>query len=162
MFLQQGIKSVGLHLSPWILLIVMLLGGVTLSAQSVVSVNLPTMCAGGSYDISVGFETSNNIVISNGESSQAIYEKIFLPDGESCGTLGCSYRSHVTFTDFPDTAIIRNTQDIQFVRLNIEHSWIGDLYINITCPNNSKADILRKHNSGYSSCDDAIPSSSRG
>ncbi|MDO4218230.1 MAG: T9SS type B sorting domain-containing protein [Bacteroidales bacterium] len=140
----------------------MLLGGVTLSAQSVVSVNLPTMCAGGSYDISVGFETSNNIVISNGESSQAIYEKIFLPDGESCGTLGCSYRSHVTFTDFPDTAIIRNTQDIQFVRLNIEHSWIGDLYINITCPNNSKADILRKHNSGYSSCDDAIPSSSRG
>lgn len=124
--------------------------------------NIPDLCAGNSYVLNIDFDEEASVVLHHGNSSLAVSDTIFLPDGISCEPYGCSYRSPVTFTDFTPNATIQTVNDIYYLRLNIEHSYIGDLYINITCPNGQKADILKFAGTGSSSCTHNIPSSSRG
>ena len=126
------------------------------------SVTAPDMCAGGSYTLSVGYQPENNIQLAHGETTLSMADTIFLPDGIDCAPFGCSYRSPLTFSAYAPGDTIQSVEDIYYVRLNIEHSWIGDLYINITCPNGQKADLLKYSGSGSSSCNSQIPLSSRG
>ncbi len=118
------------------------------------------MCAGSSLTASFGRLWTNTVVVREQEASLGHSELIFLPDGVSCNG-SCSYRSPVTFDIFDDTAHIFSVENIKFVRLNIEHSYIGDIYINITCPNGQKADLMRFAGTGTSSCDGIIPQDSR-
>ena len=130
-------------------------------AQAFSKVNLPTeMCGGDTLTFTFGYNPHFDVVISNRQSSLSCPGKVFLPDGEPCGDYGCSYRSSVTFTDFAQDAAITSVQDLKYVRLNIEHSYIGDLYINITCPSGQKADLMRFGGVNDSGCQDAIPSTS--
>ena len=131
--------------------------------QEFISVNIPRhLCSGNSFNVSFGNDSSNTIVISSSRSSLGHSETIFLPDGVSCGSMGCSYLSPVTFTDFPSDAVITSTQDIEFVRINIEHSFIADLYINLTCPNSQKAVILRFGGVANTDCASLINDDYRG
>lgn len=124
--------------------------------------NIPDLCAGASYNLNIDFDATASVALQTFTSSLAVNDTIFLPDGISCDPYGCSYRSPVTFTDFAPGATLMTANDLFYLRLNIEHSFIGDLYINITCPNGQKADILKKYSSGSSTCMSQIPSSSRG
>lgn len=124
--------------------------------------NMPDLCAGSTYSMNIDFDESASVALHRGNSSLAVADTIFLPDGISCEPYGCSYRSPVTFSDFMPNATIQSVNDIYYLRLNIEHSFIGDLYINITCPNGQKADILKFAGTGQSACTSNIPSSSRG
>lgn len=128
----------------------------------IMSVTVPEMCAGGSYTLSVGHQNTDNIHLGHGETTLSLSDTIYLPDGVYCDPFGCSYRSPLTFTAYADDATIQSVEDIYYVRLNIEHSYIGDLYINITCPSGQKADLLKYSGSGLSNCTSQIPSSSRG
>ena len=56
----------------------------------------------------------------------------FIPDGPNC--LDECYTSSVTFYDFPTGSTITSANNINYVRVNMEHSFIGDLQIKITCP----------------------------
>lgn len=109
----------------------------------VVKTNLHDICAGESLHITVGTDTTSTFVLEQVESTLARAETIFLPDGTNCPPMGCSYRSPLTFTGFDEGATVESVDDILYVRLNLEHSYAGDLYINITCPNGQKADILK-------------------
>lgn len=129
----------------------------TQEIDTVLAINTFDICAGNMAYLTVGYHDTSTVQISHGTSTLAMAETIFLPDGVSCPPYGCSYRSPVTFTDFAPGSVIQNVNDILYVRLNIEHSWIGDLYINITCPNGQKAHILRYGGSGSSDCDNIIP-----
>ena len=126
------------------------------------SVTAPDMCAGGSYTLSVGYQPENNIHLEHGETTLSMSDTIFLPDGIYCDPLGCSYQSTLTFTAYAPGDTIQSVEDIYYVKLNIEHSWIGDLYINITCPNGQKADLLKYGGIGTSDCNNQIVQSSRG
>lgn len=127
--------------------------------QELVGFNVPTsMCAGGTDTVTFGYLSTHNIVIDQQHATLGHSERIFLPDGVPCGNLGCSYRSPVTFSAFQPGATITSVQDIKYVRLNMEHSFIGDIYINITCPNNQKAHIMRFGGSNTAVCHSAIPS----
>ena len=128
----------------------------------IISVTVPEMCAGGSYLLSVGFQPDNNIHLGQGATTLSLTDTIYLPDGVYCEPFGCSYRSPLTFTAYADGDTIQTADDIYYVRLNMEHSFVGDLYINITCPNGQKADLLKYGGSGNSSCNSQIVSSSRG
>ena len=128
----------------------------------ILSVSVPTMCAGGSYNLSVGYQPGDNIHLGHGETTLSMTDTIFLPDGIYCEPYGCSYRSPLTFTAYADGDTIQSVEDIYYVKLNIEHSWIGDLYINITCPNGQKADLMKYGGSGTSDCSEQIVQSSRG
>ena len=112
-------------------------------AQQFVSINLPdNLCAGSQHTLTFGFRPVSNVRIFQPTTTLQQAGQVFLPDGQPCGTLGCSYRSTVTFTDFLQNSTITSAQDIKYVRLNIEHSYIGDIYIGITCPNGNKASKL--------------------
>ncbi|MBO4489056.1 MAG: gliding motility-associated C-terminal domain-containing protein [Bacteroidales bacterium] len=128
--------------------------------DNIVNINTFDMCAGGSYLLTVGYADTSTIELTHGIASLSLSDTIFLPDGVPCSPYGCSYQSPLTFTDFAPGATIQNVNDILFVRLNMEHSFIGDVYINITCPNGQKADILKYGGTGSSACNSSIPAAS--
>ena len=131
-----------------------------------IDVNVPlAMCAGDEMNVVVGMGADANVTVGSMESTLSDSQKIFLPDGTNCDPTsdhGCSYRSELTFGGFNETQTIRDVNDIQYVMLNIEHSFIGDLYINITCPNGQSADILKFNGSGTSECTSNIGSEHSG
>ena len=133
------------------------------SFSRIIRLHLPThLCAGAHKRVSFGYTDTCQVVMANGRATLGHVERTFLPDGIACPPWGCSYRSHVTFTDFPDTTVITSANDIRYVRINMEHSWLGDIYISITCPNNQQADILRYGGTGTSPCLDSISQEHRG
>ena len=62
-----------------------------------------------------------------------------LPDGS-----GSSYETTITFTDFSPGQILNNINDLLGIFVNMEHSWMRDLQIRLTCPNGQTA-ILHNH-----------------
>ncbi|MBQ1652554.1 MAG: hypothetical protein II060_02105, partial [Bacteroidales bacterium] len=93
------------------------------------------ICVGDSRPITVG-GTGSDIEVApepySIETSLGHAETTFIPDGLNC-TSQC-YESSVTFYDFDDGAVVTNTDAIKYVRINTEHSFIGDIQIKITCP----------------------------
>jgi len=135
----------------------------TVCGQTFTSINLPDRaCGGTSHTFTFGFNPYFDVVVTNPTASLNHPERVFLPDGVPCGENGCSYRSPVTFDGFLPEGTITSAQDIKYVRLNIEHSYIADIYINITCPNGQKADIMRFGGMNDSDCNGSIPQSSTG
>ena len=137
---------------------------------SVASMDIPTftICPGNVSPITVGYPENGEIFDiqvdhpgTHLESTLGHAERIFLPDGVACdldgdGTSDCGYVSSVTFTDFQNGAVVRSVEDILYLSMTIEHSFIGDLFIKVTCPNGQEATILKKYTSGTSSCLNAI------
>lgn len=89
---------------------------------------------GGTGDFTID-EPSINIYATLGKG-----ETTFIPDGECNGTK--CYESTVTFDQFPDGALVTGPDDIKFLRIKMEHSYIGDLHISLVCPNGSSVTIL--------------------
>lgn len=69
---------------------------------------------------------------------------MFIPDGPNCTEL--CYSSSVNITSFSSDATITQASDILGVRLNIEHSYIGDLNISLICPNSNSVLLMPDHN----------------
>jgi len=73
----------------------------------------------------------------------------FLPDGS-----GASYETTITLDDFPIGATIENPTDIVSVCATMEHSYLGDLDITLTCPDGTSI-VLQ--NQGGGSCNLGVP-----
>ena len=69
---------------------------------------------------------------------------MFIPDGPYC-TTQC-FSSSVNINNFPSNATITSASDILSVRLNVEHSYIGDLNISLICPDNRSVLLMPDHN----------------
>jgi gliding motility-associated-like protein len=135
--------------------------------------DFPEVCAGTEVRLSVGYDFLSALQVDTVGSEQitalSVNDTIFLPDGQPCNngvqvsnTAYCSYVSPVTFTSFSPAATIQSANDIWFVRVKMEHSWVGDIWIKLTCPNQQYVSILKKYNSGSSGCSDVIPASEWG
>ena len=110
---------------------------------SVSDYSLGDICVGDSQEITIGGNGSDIQVTPEPhaiETSLGHAETTFIPDGTNCSTQ--CYTSDVTFYDFDDGAVVTNTDAIKYIKLNTEHSFIGDVQIKITCPNNREAIIL--------------------
>ena len=84
-------------------------------------------------------------------------ETVSIPDNVDCGN-GCAMVSSVEVSGFTPTAPIHNAEDILFLRVKLEHSYIGDLYIALTCPNGQSVKIMNKYTTtGTSGCASQIP-----
>lgn len=132
-----------------------------------IDIDLPDyLCPGESTSVYVGLRPDANVQVScNSNSTLSDPSRIFLPDGVDCDPAsdhGCSYRSELDFEGFGNYQLITDVNDILYVMLDMEHSYVGDIYINITCPNGQNADILRFSGSGYSSCTSHIGMEHRG
>ena len=135
---------------------------ITAAAQNIVKVGVDTIaCLGDTVPVSIGFQYEREIVVQNGVATLGSHERAFLPDGVVCdGT--CSYESPVVFTDFPVGATINSAEDILYIRINIEHSFLGDIYMGVRCPNGQRASLMNWSGSGHSACTDSVPSNHRG
>lgn len=132
------------------------------TAQRIVTVNVDTIaCLGDTVPVSIGFNPARQIVVQNGIATLGSDSREFLPDGVICDGK-CSYESPVVFTDFAPGTTITSPNDILFVRLKIEHSFLGDIYMGIKCPNGQRASLMNWAGTGTSPCTDSVPSSHRG
>ena len=120
-------------------------GGLDVPAQVAPAAN--GLCQGSERIITIGDAEGSDIQVASqayevtatlGESNVT-----FIPDGPNCTSLGQCYESPVTFNDFSDDATISSANDIKYVKLNMEHSHIGDLQIKLICPNGRSAIILQ-------------------
>lgn len=128
---------------------------------------LPPVCTGDEVSLSFGYDMISNIQLDTISSARAtalgVPDTIFLPDGQDCGT-GCAYTSSVTFDMFSPSAKISSVNDILYVRINMEHSYMGDIWIKLTCPNGQYATIMKFNGTRNSDCSNTsiIPASDAG
>ncbi len=64
--------------------------------------------------------------------------------------VGGQYNVNVEINEFEIGQILTDPSDISSICLNIEHSYIGDLDIRLTCPNGSSIELVGYPNSGGS------------
>lgn len=84
-------------------------------------------------------------------------EAVFIPDGVDCGN-GCVHGSSIEVSGFTPSATIQSAEDILYIRAKLEHSFLGDLYIALRCPNGQRVKIMNKYQTnGTSSCASQIP-----
>ena len=60
-------------------------------------------------------------------------DTILIPDGIMCNGI-CAYESSINITGFDPSATIQSADEIGYVRAKLEHTFIGDLYVSLTCP----------------------------
>ncbi len=123
--------------------------------------NPSPVCSGAEIDVTYSYYTGSMVKLDSVKSEQeavlTVSDTIFLPDGVNCGD-GCAYQSPVTFTAFSPTATITSADDILYLRVQMEHSYIGDIYIALTCPDGMSVKIMNKYgSSGSASCAGSIP-----
>lgn len=95
------------------------------------------------------------------ESSFYQNSNIFLPDGQNCGS-GCAATSTITINSYNPQGTITSAEDLLYVQLALEHSYLGDLWIRLTCPSGQHATILKSSIYGTSGCAGQVPSSDIG
>ena len=109
---------------------------------------IPPFCAGSDNTITIG-TSGTSIVIDEPslhiEASLGQGVQTFIPDGPNCESLGECYSSSVEFRDFDPDAVVEQVSDIDYIRINMEHSFIGDLQIKLICPNGQNSIILQDH-----------------
>lgn len=105
-------------------------------------------CAGNFATIAVGSVGSTiEVAPHEGSFSTALglSDTTFIPDGPDCNPSNPCYESSVTFTDFPIGSTVESVEDLLFLRINFEHSFIGDLEIKLICPDSKSVTILPKY-----------------
>lgn len=86
---------------------------------------------------------------------------LFIPDGEVCNG-SCYGTMNMQVAGYAPDATLQSIEELLYVRLKMEHSYLSDLWIQLKCPNEQSATILNKYNSGSSSCSSLIPSTDWG
>lgn len=100
-------------------------------------------CAGNSAQILIGDGAADiEVEPFSGETSASLGsgEETFIPDGPSC--VEQCYESQVTFTDFPIGSEISSADDLLYLRINFEHSFVGDIQISLVGPGNCGTAII--------------------
>ncbi|MHC1706289.1 MAG: PKD domain-containing protein [Bacteroidales bacterium] len=108
--------------------------------------SLPDICSGTDLNITVGYSSLNNInvtVPSYYQTSSLKYDSAtFVPDGGAIG--GQCYNTNVTFNSFNPGQTVQSVADIVSITTNMEHSFVGDLQMNLICPNGQQI-ILKEY-----------------
>ena len=104
---------------------------------------LADICNRDARMVNVGYDGDNATLtlkpIVNEESISKTYEvRTFIPDGCGCGS-PTYYEAPVTFNEFPNNRKVTSAADICSICINMEHSFMGDIYMSIVCPTNQEA-----------------------
>ncbi len=133
---------------------------------------LPPMCSGDEITITASYSNLSVLQYDSIYSEQlttlAVLDTVFIPDGKMCNGI-CAFESPVTFTAFAPSAKIQSADDIWYVRAKLEHTFIGDIYVALTCPPDpitgirKSAKILKKYgNSTTTECSGLVPANGWG
>ncbi len=97
------------------------------------------ICLGASNILTGVVNTEAVSTICDSEDAQLVG----LPDGS-----GNSFTSPITLNCFEIGAVLTDINDLESICLNMEHSYLGDLQIELTCPNNQSSVFLNYPNNG--------------
>ena len=119
------------------------------------------LCKGEPFNIYVSSDGIGSVDVvrpgGGSASTLGVTDTVLIPDGEPCNGR-CFFKSSVTFGDFTDDAVIRDANDLLYISASLEHTFIGDIYIALVCPDGHRAVILPQCGSGSATCHDSIPS----
>lgn len=121
---------------------------------------LADICNRDSLRVNMGYSGENATLtlreVENEESVSKVNEvRTFIPDGCDCGTATFPYSYYeapVDFTEFPSGRSVTSAADICSVCINMEHSFMGDIFISLVCPNGSEA-VMKFGNRSSPNCD---------
>ena len=106
-----------------------------------------TLCIGAETTISGGIFEGDTLGIS--PSSSAILgggilgEQLYLPDGTDD-----VYETTINIDEFDDDQVIQSATDIVNFCVNMEHSYLGDLEMMLTCPDGTNIIVFNSYNLG--------------
>jgi gliding motility-associated-like protein len=60
---------------------------------------------------------------------------VYIPDNQGC------FEASITFNQF-GSAVVSSVEDFEWILINMEHSYVGDISINIICPNGQLMNIF--------------------
>ncbi len=103
-----------------------------------------SICTPDQYYLGVSSDISDSLISNSnlnswishtisGNSDNDLQDPLLIPDNQS----ECLNHS-INYSSFPDDAIIQSIDDIANIWVNFEHSYMGDLVISLTCPDNTE------------------------
>lgn len=107
------------------------------------------VCLGDTIALSAAVypQTGGNITITPQTAifdlSRIRADSLPLPDGN-----GASYQTTVSFNEFEPDKVLTNPEQIISICTNIEHSWMRDLRITLTCPSGQSAVLVNQEETG--------------
>lgn len=125
-------------------------GIILVSGNPIISVN-PTInaVANTPFYVSAGVQNEATLLFQPIEIQTATfpsnfinYDTVFLPDGNNI-----SYNNDIVIWSFQGNQLLETIDQLKSINLNMEHSYLGDLSIRITCPNGQNA-LLKSFSEG--------------
>lgn len=115
---------------------------ISLNSNINTSMNTPLLVdASPSSNATIQFQ-SVNILTDFLPVSFLNFDTVFIPDGSNI-----SYIDNIFVNSFEENQHLENLNQLKSINLNMEHSFLGDLSIRITCPNGQNA-LLKSFNEG--------------
>lgn len=96
-----------------------------------------TLIGGVTFNDTAGVDPSQGAFINGGVFAGLTY----LPDGS-----GSNYETDIEITQFDSGQVVQNASDIIDICLTMEHSFLGDLEMMLTCPNGTSINIFNSYN----------------
>ncbi len=105
------------------------------------------ICSGTPFMLNVGFDTNSTIVIDSikrVERVTGLFDSlVFIPDGPICPSQ--FIETSIFFDEFLPNETFDNINDIRSICINMEHSFTGDIQIDLFCPSGQQT-ILKHFN----------------
>ena len=124
---------------------------VRFAANPIKSIQMPNICSGHPFLLDAGYDNNYTLVLDTvGLRTQPIARfdsTSYIPDGPNCAN-AADIQMSVTINQFSPNSIITSANDILSCCVNIEHSFLGDLSINLICPNGQVAALKTKAGGG--------------
>jgi gliding motility-associated-like protein len=106
----------------------------------------PQICAGDTVRLNAVVDSMDNLHTVSVMGAEAGFQtagirsdSLALPDGN-----GSSYETTISFTGFQPGQLLTNINDLLGIFVNMEHSWMRDLQIKLSCPNGQSV-LLHNH-----------------
>lgn len=114
------------------------------------------VCSGEVFYLSVGNQEGSTALVGDyDEVSKYGYEgAVFIPDGPNCSPF--CLEIPITIDEFPTNALIKTKDDILSICTNVEHTNIGDLSIEVVCPNGQNTILKHFTHAGMADLGQAI------
>ena len=114
---------------------------------------IPDICSGTELGLNVGYGSNSSIIVDSLDFSRSAKETyintVFIPDGPNCTYINGTncFDAPVVFDAFTPGAVVGSSDDIMSICLNAEHSFIGDIGMQVICPNGQSV-ILKNQGGG--------------